>query len=447
MTIPALLCIDEPDEFHLPDRPDGDWHGFLCLVDRMQELREVLAASSGRPATCSWFLRLDPQIEEAYGSASWAVDRYAPLLERLIGEGDELAVHPHGWRLDDRGWFHDHGDVAWVEHCTGVAVRTFEEAFGRAPFSHRGGDRFISPATVAVLEAAGVAVDLTLEPGALAATNLVPGGRSTGEVPSIPSSLRHPFLGGLERLWDGAPDVPSGGLLFAPLLSAVDPSEGPIEHPRTTTLSLTFPTRTFRVLLEHRLRQGDLRHLAFAVRSDIGVDPLVLQRTDENLRHVATRLGTAIEWTTPEGAFARLRGAAVTPRTSAAVDDGPRTDAGQLFVGLQQAVDDAERSIVALSREVEEREAALAARRDLAQAVALELERLRVEVGDQARQAASLHQNLHDVSTELHRIQPYVARAEELEAELAAIRATRWWRLHERFHAPLAALARRRPAQ
>jgi hypothetical protein len=442
VTIPALLCFDvEPDEFHLHDAPEPSWPGFERLAMRAVSLRDALADASGRPAAFSWYLRLDPQIEVAYGSPAWAVERYESELEQLTAAGDELGAHPHAWRRDEEGWFHDHADDRWVEHCVGVALRTFEVAFGHPPFAYRGGDRFIDPTVVHVLEAAGVGVDLTLEPGATAVPHLVPGSRSTGLLPAVPSHLSRPFL--------------SGRLLRAPLLAALDLTEPSLdEHPPMATLSLTMPTRTFRVLLASRLRDGDLTHLAFAVRSDVGSQELVGQRVDENLRHVAQLLGDAIEWTTPTQAFERLHAAATSSPVASRARPPHHDQVRRIAVGLRQAVDDAERSIVELAKRVRELELARRelleaghAREDERQALDDELARLRAEVGDDSRRLAQLHQDLHDVSTELHRIQPAVAEVEDLRRQLEALRSTRWWRLHERAHPLLAALVRRRPVR
>ena len=96
--VPVLLSFDvEPDEIEVGvDAPP--WLGFERLLERVKPLRDDLAVATGRPVRFDWFLRMDPQIAEAYGSAAWVVDRFGADLARLRSEGDLVGLHPHALR-------------------------------------------------------------------------------------------------------------------------------------------------------------------------------------------------------------------------------------------------------------------------------------------------------------------------------------------------------------
>ena len=118
MTIPVLICIDvEPDARDVDVRARADWKGFEETFRLFEELRPRASDAAGAPARFNWFLRMDPQVAVAYGSAGWAAERYGPQFESLCAAGDELGLHTHAWRSVGDGWVTDHGDQAWVNHC------------------------------------------------------------------------------------------------------------------------------------------------------------------------------------------------------------------------------------------------------------------------------------------------------------------------------------------
>jgi hypothetical protein len=452
LTIPALLCIDvEPDERHVPVPPSAAWRGFEGLAARMDDVRVELTRASGASANFSWFLRLDRQIQDAYGSARWTVDRYGDELRRFQSSGDELGVHAHCWRRTHDGWCNDHGDPSWVSRCVSGALAEFEGAFGHPPIAYRGGDRFIDPTVLEIVERAGVRVDLTLEPGAPATPSLVAGEQATGEIPGVPADVRRPYVpAGSDPFVAGAFDPDR--ILLVPLLAGMgfSPAGSPYD-----SIVLWLPPHAFRTLLEQRLQDAPLTHLAFAVRSDVGADELSWRWFIENLRFVASHFGSDIRWTTPEGALADLQASAVAAEPAAAPTSVSPRRLIAAAEALQAAVFDADVAGFHLEGRIRGLEEELTSERARAAdecrqrdekivELSAATHRLGLDVAAHAARAAALHQDLHDVSTELHRIQPYVARAEALERELSTVRSTKWWRLHDRLQPVLERLGRRR---
>ncbi len=140
--VPVVLCIDvEPDPLVFDPADPPPWLGFERLVQRLPALRRRLSEITGAPAAFTWFLRMDPQVAETWGSPAWVAEKYGGPLAELTGAGDELGLHTHVWRWETktREWVADFEDPAWGEHCVEMGLDAFETSFGRGCAAHRGG--------------------------------------------------------------------------------------------------------------------------------------------------------------------------------------------------------------------------------------------------------------------------------------------------------------------
>ena len=230
-TTPIVFAIDvEPDDPEFPPGSTEPWLGFERCVDLFGDIRDSLTRATGSPVRLSWFLRMDPQIERGYGTATWAADRYATQFELLRQSGDEIGLHTHAWRWDEGGsrWIADLADEPWVEDCTRASFEAYRVAFGERCRAHRAGDRFMSNALLAVLRELDVEVDLTVEPGMRG----VPMARSrphTANIPDMAAVPRVPYFPSSTDWRRPESDQPAAdGLLMLPLTSA-DP--GPLLEP------------------------------------------------------------------------------------------------------------------------------------------------------------------------------------------------------------------------
>jgi hypothetical protein len=264
--IPVVLCIDvEPDPRVFDPRDPPSWLGFERFVARVPALRQRLATATGAPVAFTWFLRMDPQVAETWGSPTWVADAYADAFAELVESGDELGLHTHTWRWAREAgeWIADYVDSAWGEHCVMTGLDAFETTFGRACTAHRGGDRHLTGAMLACLEARGAKVDLTVEPGLpplrapegqAAASGMSTDFRGVPTEPYRSSPSRFP-----------APDPAStADLLLVPLLSA------PRRRPpfRRWPLSPELPFNDFAQRLASQLVRKPPPVLPIAARSD-----------------------------------------------------------------------------------------------------------------------------------------------------------------------------------
>ena len=282
-----VICIDvEPDPRTLSDGEAGPWRGFERFGERVPAMRERLQALTGRPVAFSWFLRMDPQIEQVWGSAGWAHDAYEETLAGLIAEGDELALHTHAWRWDSdlRDWVADFADADWAEHCVSSGLDAFEAAFGGPCASHRGGDGFLSAAMIRVLAARGVRADFTVEPGR-PPDPLPPGEHHRGPLPDHRGAPARPFRSTPTRFPE-EDRANGGGPLFIPHLT----SPALVRLRPVHASSRNFAARLAVGLLLHRPRV-----LAIAVRTEAALKSwnTIAANLEHLARHRSARFLTA----------------------------------------------------------------------------------------------------------------------------------------------------------
>lgn len=188
-----MLVDVEPDE-RKTRAGDDPWAGTRLALRFVADLRLALATASGRPAAINWFLRLDPQVRDTWGSAERVADDCPELLRTIEEHDDPCGIHPHFWRFDRRRreWHNDFGDPAWTAECLEVSAAAFRRLFGRSPSMSRCGDRWLDDGLVAELRAAGVRFDLTVEPG-LPDTRLHDDPRATRRLPDYRRAPRAPW--------------------------------------------------------------------------------------------------------------------------------------------------------------------------------------------------------------------------------------------------------------
>ncbi|HEY6318860.1 MAG TPA: hypothetical protein VI462_13370 [Acidimicrobiia bacterium] len=177
------MCIDiEPDRRMISRHSADPLLGFEKLMTLLPGLRDRIAAVMGAAPSLTWLLRMDPQIADGYGSPTALADRYEREIAELMACGDELGVHPHAWRWKGF-WVNDHADWAWVNHTADVALDAFAQVYGRPALAFKYGGNYMSGPLARHLDDAGVAIDVTIDPGRRAVRSLVPSEPATGFIP------------------------------------------------------------------------------------------------------------------------------------------------------------------------------------------------------------------------------------------------------------------------
>ena len=144
----------------------------------------------------SWYFRLDQQIETAYGSADWPLKRYENLVRQSKAAGDEIGIHPHTYRWDNRvnNWIAVHDEIAYGLAAIELSLKTYQDFFGYPCRSLRMGDKWICNETIDFAEKRGIQFDLTLEPGQTAQPHVVRNEFHTGTLPSFAEVPQKPYL-------------------------------------------------------------------------------------------------------------------------------------------------------------------------------------------------------------------------------------------------------------
>lgn len=296
--IPVLTLIDvEPDLRLVDPGHRAPWEGYEKTHVFFSALRAELTERTGREVHYAWFYRMDPQIEEAYGSAEWIVENYPQVTEEILWQGDDAGLHTHAWRWNPktRSWFTDHADQAWVDHCLRLSFESFRKAFGRNCEIFRFGDRWMNQKTFELAEKLGAVCDLTLEPGQPETTGMIPGEKVTGHYPDythVPHAVYRPSRG--DFLKPGLFDA-EGGLRVMPLSTGfVSYQFGRLERlyrkfatpqmlkPFCVTLKWGLPPVHFREVLEQALSHDEPGYVTLLVRSDEAGDPVKAECMAEN---------------------------------------------------------------------------------------------------------------------------------------------------------------------
>jgi hypothetical protein len=263
--IPVVLCVDiEPDgrTFTLDREPDV--RGFDCFREQLDDLRAALSPPAAGTARFNWFVRMDPQIEAGYGSASRLGEIFRDTLLGYERQGDELGLHVHDWRWQEseQEWLVDHADHSWSTHCARVSHEAFRSVFGRPCRIHRGGDRFINKPMLAELCRGGLQIDLTVEPGLEPAGALGTGERSRGLTLDYRNAPRWPYQPHPDDLVTASVDPAAEAPWFMPLTSWVND-----DGERSPLYPWVDPV-TFEDNLDAALAE-DPPVLVMAVRSDV----------------------------------------------------------------------------------------------------------------------------------------------------------------------------------
>lgn len=320
--IPIIFCIDvEPDDRKLDLIRPLPWSGFEASFLFFRELRGQIEANLRSTAYYSWFVRMDPQIEKAYGHAAWAVKHYSPYLEEMRRHGDEVGLHVHPTRWDEEGrdWVNDFSDLSWVKYCVRSSIKAFAQAMGRSCESFRFGDAWLDAEVLELLQEAGIQFDLTLEPGFSSRRMQKTNEKYLGTMPDLSQVPLHPYRCSKSdfRLQD---PHRKAGVWLIPLstgrLSGI--FDWALRAYRVcfyrfisgrvwVTLNPFYNPPIFRQVMEGVLRSTENPYLALILRTDSVLHPYLRRNIKKNLKYLMTHpLKNRFVFSTPREAMTHL---------------------------------------------------------------------------------------------------------------------------------------------
>jgi hypothetical protein len=322
MPIPIMLLVDvEPDPRLVnPDDP-APWLGYESSIRYFNGLRDRLAKTTGSPVHFNWFFRMDPQIDEVYGSPAWAFHHYSAALQSLLGHGDEIGLHTHAyrWEKDKHQWLVDHGNQEWVNHCLDMSFRAYAEELNRPCEAFRFGDRFMNNEVMRRVEGFGARYELTLEPGTPPMPHTVPSEPHTGSLPDFRHVPTQPYRRD-DADWTRPATASDSGMTVIPL------SSGPPETwrgrtkrkllrmlgqsappPQSMTLRLARHSPTVCTIMDHLLHEIDQPYLALLVRSDAAMKENERKEMDLTFNHIMNhRYASDFAFSTPREGMVHL---------------------------------------------------------------------------------------------------------------------------------------------
>ena len=160
-----------------PDRPDFGgipfnagprkqvWKG-LNYIWELRDRLDKITDSRSRSVAITWLLRCDEQIRVTEGYHAQLLKDHAALWQRCERSGDEIAWHPHVWRLrkDGKTWFQEINDHQFHRKVLTEGFNEFAAARGTSPKSVRMGWDYHNNTTMATLSDLGIRIDFSALP-------------------------------------------------------------------------------------------------------------------------------------------------------------------------------------------------------------------------------------------------------------------------------------------
>jgi hypothetical protein len=326
--IPIVFAIDvEPDDRFVDKRMAPSWTGFEKLHDHVSALRQRISSRMGVTLRFSWFLRMDPQIQETYGDAAWPAIHYADRIDAMIEAQDALGLHVHAFRWDSpRGdWLVDHGNREWVQDCVRVSADAFERSIHRPCRAYRMGDRYLDDSLLAHMESLGGRVDLTVEPGYGGSRSVFLEEPHTGSLPDFstapilpyrpshcdfrrPAESDHRALSILPlSTWKLPTGMALARRVYASALRLRQRMPEVLTTQRMVTCATSLPDFLFRRAIDGVLARPT-PYLASIDRTHVGNDPEKLNRIERNLQYLLSHpLAPRFAFVGPEESIDLLR--------------------------------------------------------------------------------------------------------------------------------------------
>lgn len=297
--IPVLFNIHVEPDLRVIKYKKNRWSGYENLHEFLFAIRPSLEKATGRKVNYNWLLRLDPQIEHAYGSASWAISQYRSLLNESLEAGDELGVHVHSWKPYKKwfykSWVAEFSDDAWVKHCIETAHNSFIDSLNVRPNYFSFGDHFMSSAVLSQLESLGYRCDMSMQPGRPPIKKYVKNELSNGWLPDYTDTPRGPFKPSNQ---DFTKPIKGDRRAIWEVPVSVGTFKDHMGKERQDKLLLGMPLQQASTIIEENLTLPDPYILA-EMRTDVRVDRFNCTQFDQTIEYFASHpLANKMSWCT-----------------------------------------------------------------------------------------------------------------------------------------------------
>lgn len=139
-----------------------EWRGLDIGIGLIEEELRVFKDSFNGQIKFTWFVRADNQLEHIYGSPYYLFDYLDRTITCLEDAGDEIAWHPHIYKLHKGTWFLNKDTWSQRENL----IRTYELISKKRKFySVRLGETYCTNTIMETLAELGLKVDSSALPG------------------------------------------------------------------------------------------------------------------------------------------------------------------------------------------------------------------------------------------------------------------------------------------
>lgn len=165
----VVLTIDaDCDFFDSSMRADWEasklqWNGIEFGVPLMLNVFRGYQDSFGNSVKLTWFVRVDNQLAMLYGDAGYILGRFKKFWHERINHGDEIAFHPHLYRIEGGRWRQETRG-GYLDIDIRQSYKAMQQK-GFIPVSSRIGEAYHSTPIMLLLNELGIKVDSTAMPG------------------------------------------------------------------------------------------------------------------------------------------------------------------------------------------------------------------------------------------------------------------------------------------
>lgn len=191
-------CDCDPDRISFNNNIIAEtltWDGISKGIKNFIYKRKIFNEEHNIKFNMTWFVRSDLQIKHFHQNASYCLEKFNDIWQKLVIEGDEIAWHPHLWNLNsnDNEWYQDTNNDNFIIDCLSQGLEDFISVWGEMPKTVHAGWGFQNNTTMKFLSDSSIIADCSAMPGSISLS-----GKSdkfdwaqTPQEPYLPSKINY----------------------------------------------------------------------------------------------------------------------------------------------------------------------------------------------------------------------------------------------------------------